>query len=76
MLIILKTGRRDRVASAVFNRHFGAQLFEYLSSDSDSMQRLVLALVNCFTRTAVMEDSITRRMLPPIQLSEAETPTC
>ena len=72
MLITLETSRREADVLAAFDQHVGAQLFEYLCSDSNVMQQLAMSLVNCFTRTTVMEESVTRRVMQTTPIAETE----
>lgn len=76
MLIILETSRREADVLAAFDQHVGAQLFSHLCSDDTIMQQLAMSLVNCFTRTAVMEESVTRRVMQTIQIAETEPQAC
>ena len=72
MLIILETSRREADVLAAFDRHVGAQLFSHLCSDDTIMQQLAMSMVNCFTRTAVMEECSIRRVMPPTPIAETE----
>lgn len=76
MLITLETGRRESRILGIFDQHVMSALLGELCNDAGIVRSVAGLLARTFTESAVAEESVTRQVMPPIQIAEWEATEC